>query len=407
MKLLKTNSCSLLEMWTRTPLRGRRPDSVLNRFGSLSLSFRKRNAVNFSSTSLVVFVVLLLCCAIQAAGLRPRRGKDTPYTIPVVVIKYFPVKGDSIDIAVTGDWGKSLAFTRAKTDSITRGLVDSLRDASRFRQYKNPNEEPSVEYEVIKTYEFLEPLPTYKKPGDEVPMTDYKAIMERINVREWVEENGLRPRRGVREFWLWGYHGGKVGLWESNMAGPFGDISNSDRDTTDLPVLKYTYTLYHYNYQRGLSEAMEDHMHQIEALLNFVDGRDSLPEREWDKLLFWGKFVGWFPGGNWAQAVQNISKERRCGWAHFAPNSEKDYDWANKRYVLTDIEDWKPDSSGEKQKINCEKWGCNSLKWFMYWMRSLPGNDNGLTYEGKPLTNWWMFVGDFDGAMTRKAKLTN
>jgi hypothetical protein len=72
---------------------------------------------------------------------------------------------------------------------------------------------------------------------------------------------------------------------------------------------------------------------------------------------------------------------------------------------LTDIEDWKPDGSGEKKKMNCEQWDCNSLRWFMYWMQSLPGQDNGLTDDGRSLTNWWMFVGDFDGAMQRMASL--
>ncbi len=71
----------------------------------------------------------------------------------------------------------------------------------------------------------------------------------------------------VKEVWIWGYHGGVLDLWESNMASPFGAISNSNRDPNDLPVLKSTYTVYHYNYQRGASEAVEDHMHQFEAVL--------------------------------------------------------------------------------------------------------------------------------------------
>ena len=130
--------------------------------------------------------------------------------------------------------------------------------------------------------------------------------------------------RGVKEIWVWGYHGGVIDLWESNMAGPWGDISNSDRDPHDLPVFSKTYTVYHYNYQRGPSEAVEDHMHQIEAVLRHTD-----PD------LFWNKFVG-KPG------------EGRCGWAHFPPNGERDYDWRNPKKVWTDIEDWRPDGGGQK-----------------------------------------------------------
>ena len=119
-----------------------------------------------------------------------------------------------------------------------------------------------------------------------MPITDYNAIMQRINIQRWVE------RRGVKEVWIWGYHGGVLDLWESNMASPFGDVSNSNRDPNDLPVLKSTYTVYHYNYQRGASEAVEDHIHQIEAVLNHVDGRDRTPHDKWEQLLVLGQVRG-------------------------------------------------------------------------------------------------------------------
>jgi hypothetical protein len=175
------------------------------------------------------------------------------------------------------------------------------------------------------------------------------------------------------------------------MAGPFGDISNSDRDPRDLPVLAKTYTVYHYNYQRGVSEAVEDHMHQIEALLNAVDGRDRTPPDQWTSLLFWGSFVG-------SDASHKIVRPG-CGWAHYPPNGEKDYDWNNPRQVLTDMDDWKPDGSGERKLMGSDQWQGKSLKWFIYWMQHLPGPENGLTWQGKALTNWWVFMGDFDAAM--------
>ena len=206
-------------------------------------------------------------------------------------------------------------------------------------------------------------------------MTDYNAIMNRIDIRYWVLQ------RGVKEVWLWGYHGGVIDLWESNMAGPWGDISNSDRDPKDLPVLEKSYTVYHYNYGRGTSEAVEDHMHQIEAVLRHIDSR-----------LFWDKFVG--KPGNW-----------RCGWAHYPPNGRQDYDWANHDYVWTDIEDWNPDGTGQKQRINCQRWNCDSLTWFMYWMQNLPGRNHSITYQGQSLTNWWHFIGDFDTAMSQRLGL--
>lgn len=57
--------------------------------------------------------------------------------------------------------------------------------------------------------------------------------MKRIDGRRLVE------KEGVQEIWMWGYHG-HIGLWESNMSSPTGDVSNSDRDNSDLPVYKKT-----------------------------------------------------------------------------------------------------------------------------------------------------------------------
>ena len=172
------------------------------------------------------------------------------------------------------------------------------------------------------------------------------------------------------------------------MASRFGDVSNSDRDANDLPVLKRTYTVYHYNYQRGVSEAVEDHMHQIEVVLNHLDGGDRIPPDQWPQLLFWGRFVGSDGSGNIVRPG--------CGWAHYPPNGECDYDWANPRYVETDMDDWKPDGSGQKTRLNCQAWGGDSLRWFVYWMQHLPGLNNGLSFQDKPLNNWWVFIGDYD-----------
>jgi hypothetical protein len=308
-----------------------------------------------------------------------------PYTIPVLVVCYFPIKGDRIDIDVTGDVGDPLADVRDRTDEATRTLVQSLEMGSTYHGYKDPAARPSLHYQVVDTIEFLEPLPVCEKVDDQAPMTDYYAIMDRVDIRRWVEDEG------VKEVWLWAYHGDVVGLWESNMAGPYGDISNSRRYPDDLPVLSKTYTVYHYNYGRRPSEAMENHIHQIEHVLNYVDGRDETPEEKWQDLLFWGQFVG--------SDRSHLIVSPRCGWAHCPPNAEKQYDWKNRRYVLTDIEDWTPEGTGERMSINCERWDSDQLEWFVYWMQNLPGANNGITYRGCPLTNWWTFIGDFDGAM--------
>lgn len=339
-----------------------------------------------------MFVAAALATILDTASIQEG---DLPKTIPVVVVSYFPIDGDRIDIKATGDWGDTYAATKAKCENLTVELAQKLEEGSRFRGYKNPSAQPSLRYKVLQSYEFKKPLPTRPlKPGQGAPMTDYNAIMQAVDAKTWVE------KKGVKQFWIWGYHGGKVGLWESNMASPFGDVSNSDRSTDDLPVFAKTYTVYHYNYQRGIGEAIEDHMHQLEALLNHVDGRDTAKPEDWPKLLFWGKFVG-------SDVSHKIAtKPARCGWTHYAPNSESDYDWRNPREVESDIEDWQPDKPGKTQMISAAKWDFDPVKWRVYWLQAIPGGKHGLTYQGKPLRDWWMFVYDWDRAKRESWKLT-
>jgi hypothetical protein len=299
---------------------------------------------------------------------RPFAYPEDVFRVPVLIVSYFPSTNGEIDRRVTGDVSGRVEELRRHTQTTTARVIEALELGSMYHGYKDPSAMPSLKYDLVESIEFLEPMPTWSKPGHQVPIVDYEAIVERVGIERWVRE------RGVKEVWIWGYHGGVVDLWESNMAGPFGDISNSDRDPGDLPVFDRTYTVYQYNYGRGASEAVEDHMHQIEAVLRHVDPK-----------LFWDKYVG-------------KVREGRCGWAHFPPNGQHDYDWANRKTIATDIEDWTPEG-GAKQTLNCERWRGDSLTWYIYWMQNLPGRGNGVLYRGRALTNWWTFIGDWDGAM--------
>jgi hypothetical protein len=315
-----------------------------------------------------------------------------PETVKVFVVSYFPTKGDQIDSAVTGNVGGPYADLKAKTQRLTKEACTLLREGSRFRGYKDPGSKPALTYQVVGQIEFRDPIPALPKSSTEAPLPNYGEIMNRIDAKKLVEQ------QGVHEIWLWGYHG-TIGLWESNMSSPTGDISNSDRNNQDLPIFNRTYTVYHYNYSRGVGEMLENHTHQLEHLLNCADGRDITPQEKWADLLFWGKFVG-------SDASHKIvTNPARCGWTHFAPNSESDYDWQNPRFVESDIEDWKPDGIGKTQRINADRWDRDPVKWRVYWMQAIPGPNSGLSYQGKPLRNWWSFVTNWDQARKEKWNL--
>ena len=298
-----------------------------------------------------------------------------PWTIPVLVINYFPLTEDrkNIDLKVTANVGSPVVEIEAKCLRMTGEVIQALEDGSRFRPYRNPAARPSLHYTVVDTVTFYEPVPHHLHKKN---YTDYNKVLERVKIRDWVE------KKGVREVWIWGYHSKEIGPVESNLASIHGNVSNSMRDPLDLPILKHSYTVYHYNYERNAAMAVHNHLHQIEALMRHHGGE------------LWQTFEG--KPGAW-----------RCGNCHFPVNGAKDYDYANKNFVMSDIEDWKPEGLGATKRINCDRWNGDDLKWYVYWMQSMPGADNGLTFKGRPLGNWWEFTGDYDQAVRRKSKLTD
>ncbi len=215
---------------------------------------------------------------------------------------------------------------------------------------------------------------------------DYNKILSDLNICNYVEN------QGAKEVWIWGYHYGNLEPAESNMAGPYGDISNSER-IGDMPTCTKTYTLYNYNYGRGLGEALENHTHQIEAVLNYID---------YD--LFWNKFVN--PYGE-------TTGVNHCGWTHMPPNTKAGYDWRNETQLLSDCEDWKPGGTGTTKMVSCATWyggACledSGTKFKIWWMQNIPGKNNNLTYNEKQLKNWWDFIGDFDRAIQSGKTLTS
>jgi hypothetical protein len=72
--------------------------------------------------------------------------------------------------------------------------------------------------------------------------------------------------KNVKEVWLFAYQGfpSKLGVMESKMSGPHGDISNSNK-ANEMPLCKHTYIVYTFNYGRTIAEAVEVWGHQLEA----------------------------------------------------------------------------------------------------------------------------------------------
>ncbi|MFL5494332.1 MAG: LamG-like jellyroll fold domain-containing protein [Gemmatimonadales bacterium] len=344
------------------------------------------------------------------------------FVIPVVILRYLPTTdGSNLDVTVNPDFYEpnpiSLQALKRRIDTFDIRTKFMLEEGSKFRGYKNPAALPSLGYQVVAYITVYEPTPPGKVQaivsGYPVYQPAYRQILQRFDAKHYVED------LGVKEFWLW--HGGvdpsfpvydpKIhkpesfrGGDESNMSSPVtGDISNSGRDPTDLPIYTKTYVLYGQNLRRAEREAVHNHGHQLEQMLQYANMR-----QDGNSNLFWQQFVG---------PSDPNAAFRRCGWTHVPPNTTVEYDYhTNYNEVLSDIADWTPDGIGQKTLVSAHTWGDhaypwplgmapssqedrNEAHWYIYWMQSMPGRDNAIPYGPKRMTNWWRFTGDWDGSI--------
>ncbi|MBK8026898.1 MAG: hypothetical protein IPK19_37305 [Chloroflexi bacterium] len=199
---------------------------------------------------------------------------------------------------------------------------------------------------------------------------DYLALVREFRMIERVNAGE------IDEVWLLGFP--YCGYYESIMAGPGAFWCNA-------PPLQGTeharrrFVIMGFNYERGVGEMLEDLGHRAESILSKVYERT--PER--DNL--WKRFIRYdrtHPG------------QAECGNVHFAPNSERDYDWGNRKPVLTRADSWLefPNLDGAPRMADCADWGGGDIRQHhLWWLRRFPhhqGESGGISW------NWWEYVID-------------
>jgi hypothetical protein len=336
---------------------------------------------------------------------------DKSYDINVLVIKYFPLtEQGTVDVNVTGETtlqGVRYELIRQKTIDMTDNLVASVERATTYLGYKDPAAKPALRHHIFDTIEHKEPVPTAPKPGwpYPYPYPDYNGIMLAHDICNYVDN------KNVREVWLFAYQGSptiKLGVSESIMSGPHGEISNSFKPNV-MPLCKHTYLVYTPNYGRTAAEMVEAWGHQLEVEFSAIN-----PD------LFRNKFQGPpYP------PTENVNG--RCGSDHNPPNARFEYDRWNPNPCPSDCLDWNPDGLGKLSQISCQNWGCifptceeylfdfwckqadanqPQLKYNIWNSQNMPGINNTKTYQGQPLRSWWDVYGDFDNVMANSKRLT-
>ena len=198
---------------------------------------------------------------------------------------------------------------------------------------------------------------------------DYTSILTRFKILERVARNE------IDEVWVFAFP--HAGFYESTMGGPGAFWCNS-------PPLKNTeaarrrFVMMGFSYERNIGEMLESFGHRTESIV----------ARAFEKLNgeanLWQRFTRYDMAAPGKAAIGTI---------HFAPNSNRDYEWDNPRPVLSECHDWLdnfPNFKGEYRTVTAAEWGNGDLRaHHQWWLRHLPhvaGRRNGVH------NNWWQYA---------------
>jgi hypothetical protein len=304
-----------------------------------------------------------------------RRGDLTPILVRVLALNFDP--------RIAAEGGRRLHEVGRWNDPrrLARGYVDTVREASggivRYR---------IVEWRDVDAFHrkadgFLYTAEAYLRclrtgSGWHQPdLADYPGTLRDSGVLRRID------RGEIDEVWFFG--GPYFGYYESAMAGPRAFYINGGV-YADVPSRR-PFAIMGFNYERGVAEMLHDLCHRTESTMSRVYGGWKV-----DELT-----------SNWARFAANDAQSggvAAVGTCHWPPNAQKDYDYANRRTVLSTADDWLnyPTLTGAKRPVNCETWGGPDyhLNYMRWWFRRLP-RAAGINADGR-LNNWWRYVFRFD-----------
>jgi len=196
---------------------------------------------------------------------------------------------------------------------------------------------------------------------------DYHRLLDEFDVVSKINSGA------IDEVWLFAFP--YAGYYESIMAGPNAFWCNAP------PLLgakaSRRFVVMGFNYERGVGEMLEDLGHRAESILSKVFEKTRGEANLWERFTRYDKM---HPG------------RAECGNVHFTPNSERDYDWGNRRQVVSRCDDWYnfPNFRGTTRRMNCNEWGNGDIRLHhLWWFKHFP-HVVGTTSEVS--NNWWTYA---------------
>ena len=199
---------------------------------------------------------------------------------------------------------------------------------------------------------------------------DYGRILNQFHLLSLINQNQ------IDEVWLMAFP--YAGYYESIMVGPSAFWCNAP-PMARVSGCRRRFVVMGFNFERGVGEMLESFGHRVESIMTQVYRQQRGERNLWQRFIRYDKTD---PG------------QAECGNVHFAPNSQRDYDWGNRRSVPSRCDTWLrfPDLDGRARKANCDEWGNGDIRQHhCWWLRHLPhvsGQTNGIA------NNWWQYIVD-------------
>jgi len=306
----------------------------------------------------------------------PEAVDDPNEPAEVTVSKVLVIVYDPVMDAVTGKkLSEQLGWSRTE-DLATSFMADILQNSHGMARYQvverfDVDEFPAkVDGFRYTPQTYMDVLRNVSQPHNPQGV-DYYSILDQFNILNRV------ANREIDEVWVFAFP--HAGFYESIMAGP-------DAFWCNAPALKNTETsgrrfvIMGFSYERGVGEMLESFGHRAESIMTKTFERLRGDDNLWQRFIRYEKTV---PG---KAAVGNI---------HFAPNSERDYDWNNSSTVKSECYDWLlnfPDFKGDVRNVTASEWGNGDIRaHHRWWLNHIPhvaGRKNGIH------NNWWQYMID-------------
>ncbi len=198
---------------------------------------------------------------------------------------------------------------------------------------------------------------------------DYRAILADFDLPARINSGQ------IDEVWLFAFP--YAGFYESIMVGPGAFWCNAP----PLPRndISRRFVIMGFNYERDVGPMLESFGHRVESILEHVW------RRAWGEDNLWKRFIRY---------DKQAPGRANCGWMHYAPNSQTDYDWGNRTPVPSNCDDWLnfPNFQGITRLVDCSEWGNGDMRaHHKWWFRHLPkaaGSTQGIA------NNWWWYGAD-------------